>query len=237
MAIDYQVFSVGTASVEIVGQGMDSKKVWIQNLSANPDNASYSRAGYVYLLDQIVSIPSLGTAAFSFTTGATGAQFEFWNFTSSSDNVLGQLVEGATVTATGTAVPAYNMNRNFGDDYLAEIETATAVTGGTVVVQEFVTADKEAGGGMDSSKIVTLEPETQYGFKFVNQGNQTTSLHAQIGFVEKFNGVNRVYLGTTAGSSVYLAGGEKVFFDLRGDENVYAISENGTNDVAVMKAD
>lgn len=237
MAINYQVFNVGTAAVEIVGQGMDSKKVWIQNLSATPDDAAYARAGYVYLIDQIVSIPSLGTAAFSFTTGATGAQFEFWNFATTSDNVLGQLIEGGTVTATGTAVPAYNMNRNYGDDYLAEIETASAVTGGTVIVQELINADKEAGGGMESSKIVTLEPDTQYGFNFVNQGNQTTSLHAQIGFVEKFNGVNRVYLGTTAGSSVYLAGGEKVAFDLRGDESIYAISDNGTNDVAVMKAD
>lgn len=237
MAINYQVFSVGTAATEIVGQGMDSKKVWIQNLTAAPEYASYARAGYVYVIDQIVSIPSPGTAAFSFTTGATGAQFEFWNFTSTTDTVLGQLIEGGTVTATGTAVPAYNMNRNFGDDYLTEIETASAVTGGTVLIQELVTADKKAGGGMDSGKIITLEPNTQYGFKFVNQGNQATSLHAQIGFVEKFNGVNRVYLGTTAGQSVYLAGGEKVAFDLRGDESIFAISNNGTNDVAVMKAD
>jgi hypothetical protein len=237
MAISYQSFSVGTAAVEIVPQSLDSKKVWIQNLSAEPGEATYSRAGYVYLIDQIISLSSGGTALFSFETGETGAQFEFWNFTSTTGNVLGQLIEAATITTTGTAVPAYNLNRNFADDYTATIETATALTGGTVVVQELVTADKAAGGSMESSKIVTLEPETEYGFKFVNQGNQTTSLHAQIGFVEKYNGINRVYLGTTAGSSVYLRGGESAHFDLRGDENIFAISENGTNQVAVMKAD
>jgi hypothetical protein len=236
MAISYQVFDVGETPVEIVPSGFDSKKVWIQNLSAASTEADYSRAGYVHLIDQIVTIASPGTALFLFETGAEGAQFEFWNFTSTNMSVLGELIEGATITGNGTAIPAYNLNRNYADEYDAIIEPATALTGGTTIIQEIITAAKDIGGSKESGKIVTLEPSTRYGFRFTNLGNQETKIQAQIAFVEKFNGLNRVYLGPV-GNSVYVSGGERVILDLRGDEPIFAVSDGGENAIAVMKAD
>jgi hypothetical protein len=153
------VYAVGTAATTVVAPTLDAGRYVLKNLEPMPDDSRYARAGYVFLIDQFININSGGTANFLFETGAQGAQFEFWNFGSTSDNVRGYLIEGATIVSTGTAVPAYNMNRNEPDTYLSTVESATSITGGTVVVQELVNASKQAGGSMDSGKIVTLEPD------------------------------------------------------------------------------
>jgi hypothetical protein len=235
--IEQNVYSVGTATTTVVAPTIDAAHFTLKNLEPSATVlGDYARYGDTYLIDQFITIPAAGTALFLFETGALAAQFDYWSFYSTSQQVKGDLVEGATVTGTGTAVPAYNMNRNFPDTYQATIQTASALTGGTVIISELVSASKEAGGGMASAKIVTLRPNERYGFRFVNIGNQTTQLQAQIAFVEKHNGYNTIWLGTKD-DSFALRGGEEISMYLQPQATINAVA--GTDDckLAVIRQD
>lgn len=234
--LSQNVYTVGTAATTVVAPTLDSGRYILKSLEPANILGQLSRDGYVYAVSQYISIANNGTAIFSFTTDATGAQFDFWEFQSSNSSVLASLVEGATIVTNGTAIPAYNLNRNFADDYAVELEAATSMTGGTVVLSEFVGASNQAAGGATSSKIVTLEPNTQYGFRFVDVGGNGTNLHIQLGFVEKYNGYNQIWLGT-ADDSFVLDGGEEVSMYLRPQETINAVATREGCKLAVMRQD
>ena len=235
--LEQNVYLVGTAATTVVAPTIDSARYVLKNLEPSATVlGDYSRFGDTYLIDQFITIASSGTALFLFETGDLAAQFDYWSFYSTVEQVKGDLVEGATITSTGTAVPAYNMNRNYPDTYEATIETASAVTGGTTIISEVVSSSKAAGGGMTSNKIVTLEPNTGYAFRFVNLGNQTTNLQAQIAFVEKHNGYNTIWLGTV-NDSFALRGGEEVSMTLRPYETINAIAGTEYCKLAVTRQD
>jgi len=237
MAITTQLLSIGTAEVTIASPTIDSQRLWVENLEPSNELGDFSRNGNVYIVSQDITIANGGTAIFSFTTGDTGAQFDFWNFTAKDSTVLGELIEGATITSTGTAVPAYNMDRNASDVYEAVLESASALTGGTVVLTEYVVASNQAGGGADSAKIVTLEPNTEYGFRFVDVGGNGTDLHIQIGWVEEYNGYNDVWINGSANSTVRLRGGEKLQIDLQQAEGMTGVAIRDGVRLAVMRQD
>jgi hypothetical protein len=237
MAITTQVVSVGTAGVTLVPPTIDAQDAWVENLQPAMDMTEMSRDGYAYAVSRYQTIANNGTAIFSFTTGETGAQFGFWSFTADNSSILASLVEGATITSTGTAIAGYNLNRNESDAYDAVLEGATAMTGGSVVLSEFVPASNQAGGGETSAKVITLRPSTEYGFKFVNVGGNGTSVHIQIGWTEKYDRYNDVWLNGTAGSAVRLRGGEKVQFELRQSEGLTATAIRDGVQVAVMRQD
>jgi hypothetical protein len=235
--IQQNVYSVGTATTTVVAPTVDAAHFTLKNLEPSATVlGDYARYGDTYLIDRFISLPGAGTALFLFETGNLAAQFDYWSFYSTVEQVKGDLIEGATITSTGTAVPAYNMNRNFPDTYQAKIESATAVTGGTVIVSEIVSSSKAAGGGMSSAKIVTLRPNTRYGFRFTNLGNQATSLQIQIAFVEKHNGYNTIWLGTLD-NSFALRGGEEISMYLQPQATINAVA--GTDDckLAVIRQD
>lgn len=237
MAVTNQVFTIGTAASEVVFPSPDTQRILFENQESSSDLGDYSSDGLVFAVSQEITLANNGTALFSFTTGASGAQFEFWNFTADGSSVRAELIEGATITTTGTAVPAYNLNRNFTDDYDAVLETASALTGGTVVLNEYVAASNQAGGGMSSSKVVTLEPSTEYGFRFTDVGGNGGKLHVQIGWVEKFNGDNDIWLGGVVGEGVRLRGGQKVELLFYQGETLSAISTSADNQLAVLRRD
>ena len=237
MAITISAITVGTAGVTVVSPTVDAQKVWIENLEPSNNLGDFSRDGYTYIISQYITIPNAGTALFSFTTGATGAQFDFWDLQSETSSMLGELVEGATITTTGTAVPAYNMNANFPDDYSAVIQSASAVTGGTVIISEYSPASAQSSGGAYSGKIITLQPNTQYGFRFIDKGGTGTKAHIQIGFVEKYNGYNDVWLNGPVDSAVRLRGSEKIQLDLQQGEGITAIARRNNVKIAVMRQD
>lgn len=230
-----EVIEVGTTETRILHPVMRAQQVVLQNLEPNNEGAAYSREGLVYLVDQVITIPSLGTALFLMQTPADGAQFEFWNFTSNSQDILGQLIEGGTITSNGTAVPAYNMNRQDTDTYNTDLFGATAITGGTVIVQEYITAGKKSGGDVSSGKIVTLKGSSDYGFKFENKGIQTTTLHLQIGFSESFNGLNDIWVNGAAGETMRLRGGESVTMNLYQAEEITAIALQTGKKLAIVR--
>jgi hypothetical protein len=84
--------------------------------------------------------------------------------------------------------------------------------------------------------VITLEPDTQYGFRFDNVGNSNTDVHILIGWVEKFNGLNDIWLGTVDDSYV-LSGGEEVSMYLRPQEVINATATREGCKLAVMRQD
>ena len=237
MAITTQVVSVGTAAATIALPTIDSQRLWVENLEPADEMGELSRQGNVYAVSQDVTLSNGGTAIFSFTTGETGAQFEFWNFYAEESSVLAELIEGATITTTGTALPAYNLNRNESDSYGAVLESASALTGGTVVLSEWVGASNQASGGVQSNKIVTLEPNTEYGFRFTDVGGQGTDIHIMIGWAELYNGYNAVWLNGDSGQTVKLRGGERLQIDLQQGEGMTGVALRDGVRVAVMRQD
>jgi len=229
------VYSIGTAVSTVVAPTVDAGRYILKNLEPAEEIGELARAGYLYSVSRDFTLPNNGTATFSFTTGDTGAQFESWEFNSSSSSVLASLIEGATIT-TGSAVPAYNLNRNASDVYSSVLESATALTGGTVIYSDYVGASNQATGGASNSMPITLEPNTQYGFKFVDVGGNGTDVHINIGWAEKYNGYNRVWLGVVDGSFV-LSGGEEVSRILQPYETINAVALRDNVRLAVMRQD
>jgi hypothetical protein len=238
MAISYEIFEVGDTPVELVPPSNDSQKVWIQNLEPLSDTDEYARAGFIYQVARSFSLASPGTVSVNLATGSAGLQIEYYEIISDNSNVTASLIEGATVTTSGAAIPAFNLNRNITTAPTATFASAVSVSGGSAVAVEFLTADKHAaGGGASSQKIYTLKPDQDYVMQFVNNGNQSTNVFLSLGFSEKYNGLNQVWLGTSAGSAVTLRGHEWIQLDIRGEERIQAVSDGGTNTVVVMRQD
>lgn len=237
MAITTNLVSVGTASTTIALPTVDAQSLWIENLEPSNEMGSFSRDGYVYSVSRSISISNGGTALFSFTTGDTGAQFEYWQFSAENSSVTGELIEGATITTTGTAIPGRNLNCNKSDAHEAVLEGATALTGGTSILTEYIGASNQSTGGVSSSKVVTLEPNTEYGFRFIDVGGNGTPLYLQIGWVELYNGYNDVWLEGAFGQTVRLRGGEKVQFELQQAEGIVGVANRPDVQVAVMRQD
>ena len=227
------VYSVGTAAQTVVAPTNDVATYVLKNLQ--PLSVfDYSRDGFIYLVNQLFDITSATPALFSFQTGPTGAQIDFYDFAVTSENVFAELIQGATITVTGSPIAAYNLNRNKSDSHTSVLKAATAVTGGTVISSELVTASKGVGGIVSSGKIHTLAPNTNYAFRFTNRGNSTTTIHFQMGFSEQYNGYNEIWLGTQD-SSFVLRGEEEIKFTLLPSETINATAKINSCRLAVMR--
>jgi hypothetical protein len=237
MAITTQLVTVGTASATLSAPTVDAQLLWIENLEPSNNLADYSREGHTYVYTQYFQIANGGTALFSFQTGATGAQFEFWQFDAQSSSVLGELIESPTVTTTGSNLPGRNLNRNVSDNHSAVLRAATAVTGGTVIFTEFVPASNQDGGGVQSNQVITLKPNTQYGFRFTDKGGTGTFLHIQVAWAEQYNGYNDVWINGPAYNAIRLRGGEKIQLELGQGEGLTAVALRNDVQVAVMRQD
>jgi hypothetical protein len=234
--ITQNVYTVGTAAVTVVAPTVDSAHYSLKNLQPSPIMGDLARKGHIYSVSKYFPIANNGTAIFSFTTGDTGAQFENWEFNSSTSSVLASLIEGATITTTGSAIPAYNLNRNDSDAHAAVLIGASALTGGTTVISQYVGASNQAVGGSSQNIPVTLEPNTQYGFKFVDVGGNGTNVHIQLDWAEQYNGYNDIWLGTKDDSYI-LHGGEEISMYLRPYEIINATAGSEGCRLAVMRQD
>jgi len=233
MGISQAVYSVGTATQTVVAPTNDFAEYVLKNIQpANVDE--YAREGYIYALFARRDLTSGQVENLSWMTGPNGVQLDYYQLISESASVYSTIIEGATVTTVGSAIPVYNVNRNYGDTPASVIKAASVVTGGTVVQAEFVTASNQGGGAISSQKIVTLKPNTEYVFQATNVGNQTTSWYSQIGFSEHFNGFNRIWLGTTNNSFVLNAGDELKMI-LPPNETINATALINGNKLSVMR--
>lgn len=235
MALTQAVYSVGTATQTVVAPTADYAKYSLKNLQP-VGVGEYARDGYVYLVNAQFSITQGSSLSFSMLTGATGAQFEFYSMVTDTSAVYAELIEGATIVTTGNPIPAYNLNRNYPDNHASVLKAASSLTGGTTISAEFLPASNQSAGQMSSSKIHTLEPNTEYGFKFTNQGAQTTTVHFQLGFSEHYNGYNNIWLGTVDNSFV-LKAGDELIMELPPLQTINATSTINSNKLAVMRID
>lgn len=229
------LYSVGTAAVAVVAPTNDFAKYVLKNIQPK-DVIEYARDGYIYLVNAQFSITSGASVRFSLLTGPTGAQFDFYSMVTDTSAVYAELIEGATIATTGSAIPAYNLNRNYPDSHQAVLKAATSITGGTTISTEFLPASNQSAGQMSSVKIHTLEPNTEYGFRFTNQGAQTTNVHFQLGFSEHYNGLNNIWLDTVNDSMV-IRPGEELILELPPLATINATSLIDSNKLAVMRQD
>lgn len=236
MAITQTVYTLGTSTVEIVAPSVDTAKVTIKNLQPEYEVGAYSRDGYVFLLSRVFSVPSPGTVDFSMTTPPGGVQFDFYSILTTDAQVTASLIEGGTVVSSGTPIPAYNLNRQVGGTHATVFDVATSVTGGTVIATELVPGENKASGGVDSSKIFSLVGSSTYAFRFVNNGNQSTTVAFDLGFSEQFNGAHDIWLGAN-GSAMRLSGSDEVQLFLDSGEAVVATGGGTPVQVAVIRQD
>lgn len=233
MSLSQKVYSVGTTPITVVAPTNDYVKYVLKNLQPKAVD-EMARDGYVYVLQARRDLTSGQVENLSFFTGPTGAQFDYADLVSETSSIYSTIIESATVTVTGNPIPVHNLNRNYSDTPQAVIKVATAVTGGTVIQSEFVTATNQGGGATTSAKIVTLKPNTQYVLQATNVGSQTTSWYSQIGFSEHFNGYNNIWLETVNDSFV-LKPGEELVMDLTPLATINATSLINSNKLAVMR--
>ena len=234
--LEHNVFSVGTATTTVVAPTVDSARYVLKNLQPSPFMGDLARKGHIYSAHSYFPISNNGTAIFSFTTGDTGAQFEFWQFDSDGSSVIASLIEGATITITGSPILGHNRHRMYSDAHNAVLQGASALTGGTVVITEYVGATRQASGGADTNIPVTLKPNTQYGFTFVNVGGNGTNVNVELDWAEQYNGYNDIWLGTPDESFV-LHGGEEILMTLRPQETINATALVDSCKLAVMRQD
>lgn len=235
MSLTQAVYSVGTAAVTVVAPTNDYVKYALKNIQPQTVD-EMARDGYVYLAAQQFTIVQGASVAFSIETGPTGAQFDFYEIVSSVSDVYAELIEGATVTIAGSPIVAHNLNRNYADTHASVLKAATLVTGGTTISAEFVTASNQGGSQISSTKIHTLEPNTQYVMKFTNQGAQTTSVFFQLGFSEHYNGYNSIWLEAVNNSFV-LRPNDELIMELPPLATINATSLINSNKLSVMRID
>jgi len=233
MSLTQAVYSVGTATQTVVAPTADFAEYVLKNIQ--PANVvEYARDGYIYLANAQFSITSGASVNFSMLTGATGAQFDFYSMVTDTSAVYAELIEGATIATTGSPIPARNLNRNYSDAHNAVLKAATSITGGTAISAEYLPASNQSAGQMSSVKIHTLKPNTEYGFRFTNQGAQTTTVHFQLGFSEHYNGYNRIWLGTV-NESFALNAGDELKMVLPPNQTINATALINGNKLSVMR--
>jgi hypothetical protein len=233
MSLTQAVYSVGTAAVTVVAPVNDYAKYALKNLQPKGVD-EMARDGYVWALFDRRNLTSGQVENLSFMTGPTGAQLDYYQLVSETSSIYSSIIEAPTVTVTGSAIPVHNLNRNYTDSPQAVIKVATAVTGGTIIQAEFVTAANQGGGQTSSSKIVTLKPNTQYVLQATNVGSQTTSWYSQIGFSEHFNGYNNIWLNAVNNSYV-LKPGDELIMELPPLAVINATALINNNKLAVMR--
>jgi hypothetical protein len=235
VTISQNVVNVNGTSTMVVPPSIDTQHVILTNLQPAEFADNLMRYGHIYEIGQKFTLSNGGSAAFQITTGDTGAQFQYYEIDADESSVFATLLEGATF-GSATAVVAHNANRNFADNYTSELTGATAVSGGTVISTEYVSAANQGGGSILNTNIYTLRPNTSYVMKFVDDGGTGTEVHFKLGFAEQYNGYNDIWLGAVDGS-MRLRGGDSVSFDLYAGESINASTSGLDCKLAIVRQD
>jgi len=236
MAITQKIVTLGTGIVQIVDPSADAQRVTIRNVQPKTLEGSYSRQGFVFQMSQVFSVGSPGTATFSLATPTNGVQFVSYQIVSDNSAVTATLIEGASVTSAGTPIKSFNLNRQSTGTANAVLDTATNVTGGTVIATELITASHKAAGAASSDKIFTLKGSQTYAMRFVNNGNQTTNVFFDLNWSEQFNDLHDVWLGTI-NESHRLQGGDEIQLFLQAGESIAARGGGTPCRVSVIRQD
>lgn len=74
-------------------------------------------------------------------------------------------------------------------------------------------------------------------YQTIANGGNGTPIHFQIGWVEKYNGWNEVWLNGTSGQTVRLCGGERIQLELEQGEGLVGEAIREGVQIAVMRRD
>jgi hypothetical protein len=235
--LSQSVYSVGTAAITVVAPTLDAAHYVLKNLEPRLAPENYSRDGRVYDVFRTFPVNRGTSVSFGVTTGPTGCQFQYYQILSTESNIYSELIEGATVTFGTVIVPSFNVNRNNPDNAQSVFKNVTSFTGGTVVNSEYITASKAAGGEHSYTKVITLEPNSNYVFRFTEQtGTSDPTVFLQIGFSELYNGYDDIWLGEVNNSFV-LRGGEEITMYLQPYETINATAVRDNVRLAVIRQD
>ena len=233
--LEQSVYSIGTAATTVVAPTIDYARYVLKNLEPETRPENYARDGRVYDVFSTFSVNRNSSVSLGVTTGSTGMQFQYFQILSTASNIYAELFEGATVTFGTAVTPSFNVNRNFPDDADAVFRNVTSFTGGSAVNAEYITASKAAGGEHSYTKVITLEPNSNYVFRFQEMtGSDDPDVFLQIGFSELYNGYDTVWLGDVD-DSFALRGGEEVSMVLQPYETINATAIRDGVRLAVMK--
>jgi hypothetical protein len=199
-----------------------------------PTAESLAQSGYVFLAADRFSIPNNGSVHFQITTGEFGAQFEFYEIVASSSAISAELIEGATF-GSATVVPSFNLNRESTRTANSVLSAATAVSGGTVISEEYVPASNQAGGALALTKVHTLAPSTSYVMGFTDVGGNGAVAFLQLGFAEQFNGAHDVHVNNSAGSAWVLEAGKTWEGLLYAGEALTGVTDGQECEVGVLR--
>lgn len=193
----------GSATV-VVPPDNQPMAVILRNNQPIASAEGYSRRGYTFAIATSFTVSAASTAQFAMTTGTHGAQFQYYSIISETTSLDVFLVEGATVGTAAATLPSFNLDRGSNRTATSVLGSATSVVGGTVVSAEYLTTDKHAGETFSAFKVITLGGSQVYAMQFINQGNQATDVHFQLGWSEQFNGGHDIYIGGAVGSAFRL---------------------------------
>ena len=151
-------------------------------LSTEP--ADLAKRGLVFLMARFFTVNQAASVSFALTTNGVEVEFQFYDITTQQEPIRAELIEApSAATKFGSLIPARNLNRKFADDHTVELQSASAVSGGTVIASELIGSDK-AAGATASEKVHTLANNTEYIMTFYNAGNQNTLCHINLGWSE-----------------------------------------------------
>lgn len=234
--ISGNVLSIGSPQVSVHSPSVHEQRITLQNMQPISDADEYARDGYVFIVNSIFTLANSGSTAFAMRTGPTGAQFQFYQIDVESSTVRAQLIEGATYGTGGTVI-GYNINRQASDVYTSVLTAASNVTGGTAVNTEYVPAANQGGGLFESTKVVTLEPSTEYVMQFTDFGGNGTEVHFQLAWSEQYNGGHDIWINYgTAGveNGFRLKPQQTVQFDVSPLDDLVAFSSQPTK-LAILR--
>lgn len=224
-----------SATTTIVQPTVDAQEILVRNMM--PEGAdNFFRDGWAFSAHSDFTLANNSSTGFSFTTGEYGAQFTGYTIASSVENITANLLEGATIV-TGATVSSFNLNRVSPNVSGALLQTATSITGGTSISSESIYASNQASSTMKSSKIISLAPDTQYAMQFTNAGSQSTKIHFELIWAERFNGYTTAWINGAEGVGFPLRAGEDMRLNLIASQAVTAISGGADIEVAVMRQD
>jgi hypothetical protein len=148
------------------------------------DADGLAKRGRVYLMSEFFTLEGNASVHFALDTNGREVEFQFYDIVSNLGEVRASLIEApASVTPFNYITPR-NLNRKFADDASASLSAASAVSGGTIIASELIGTASKTGGDMSSRKVHTLRDDTVYVMRFVNQTNQTTVCHMNLGWSE-----------------------------------------------------
>lgn len=233
--LEQQIHTVTSTASTVVAPTHDLVTYILKNIEPATAPENYARAGRVFDLQTTFPLSRSTSKSFTVLTGPTGMQFQYYQILSNASDVYAELIENATVVVGATSLSAYNVNRNFSDTHSAAFNSVTSFTGGTTVNAEYITASKSGGGEHSYTKVITLKPDTRYVFKFTEMsGNNDPTIFFQLGFAERYNGYNDIWLSTVNNSYV-LRGGEEIKMTLLPNEIINAVTTSLSCQLAVMR--